>query len=213
MTILSKPFESCVYVALLATVADVVGIPASVMTMMSYEGRGLEQAAIVTTSDGSEFSVYFPDMTDLPEPAYGDEAVFIGNVQKVLIDAGFFKGSPDGVLDEATQNAVRRAEYVVGLPPSGNPTYDLFEALDFLARNRDLVKTIQEILAERGEIKSEPSGLFDLETRDAIIRAERYYGLRQDGFPDIRLWNTLMSSLINKPTALFRLTAPRPITG
>jgi len=209
VALFERPFSSAVYLALLATVADVVGLPASILTIMdSAKGSASHEITIEATGSGGSFAITFPDISEL-EPASGDESQFIGDVQMVLWSTGFLSADPNGVLDADTRDAIRRAEYVVGMEPTGNPTHDLFEKLDYLERNKDLIEKLQQIFLDRGERASEPNGFLDLETRNAIMRAEQKYGLRPDGFPDIRLWNKLMNSLIKEPIDGSKVTSSR----
>ena len=199
VALLERPFSSAVYLALVATVADVVGLPASILTIMdSAKSSASRGTTIEATGSGGPFAITFPDISEL-EPASGDESQFIGDVQMVLWSTGFLSADPNGVLDADTRDAIRRAEYIVGMEPTGNPTRDLFEKLDYLERNKDLIQKLQQIFRDRGEMTSEPTGFLDLETKNAIIEAEQNYGLKPDGFPDIRLWNKLMNSLIKEP--------------
>lgn len=199
VALLERPFSSAVYFALIATVANVVGLPASILTIMDHvKGSTSRGITIEATGPGRSFTIEFPNISEL-EPASGDESQFIGDIQMVLWSTGFLSADPNGVLDAGTKDAIRRAEYVVGMKPTGNPTHDLFEKLDFLERNKDLIETLQQIFLDRSEMTSEPTGFLDLETKNAIMEAEQKYGLRPDGFPDIRLWNKLMNSVIKEP--------------
>lgn len=199
VALLERPFPSTVYFALIVTVADVLGLPASFLTVMDHAKSATwhEVTTAAMGSDGS-IAITFPDISTL-EPASGDQSHFTGDIQMVLWSTGFLSADPNGIVDADTEDAIRRAEYVVGMEPTGNPTYDLFEKLDFLERNKDLIATLQQIFLDRGGMTSEPSGFLDLETRHAIIEAEQEYGLKPDGFPDIWLWNKLMNSLIKEP--------------
>ena len=154
-------------------------------------------------------AITFPDISAL-EPASGDDSQFIGDVQMALWSTGFLSVDPNGVLDADTRDAIRRAESMVGMEPTGAPTYDLFDKLDYLERNKDLIEKLQQIFLDRGELTSEPNGFLDLETRGAIMKAEQKYGLRPDGFPDIRLWNKLMNSLIKEPIDGPKAASSRP---
>lgn len=207
VALLERPFSSVVYLALIATIADVVGLPASILTIMDHaKGSASHEVTIEAMGPGSSFAITFPDISEL-EPASGDESQFIGDVQMVLWSTGFLSADPNGVLDADTRDAIRRAEYIVGMEPTGNPTHDLFEKLDYLQRNKDLIEKLQQIFLDRGEMKSEPTGFLDLETKNAIIEAEKKYGLRPDGLPDIRLWNKLMNSLIKEPIDGSKITS------
>jgi len=167
------------------------------------------EVTINASSSGGSFAIKFPNISDL-EPASGDQSEFIGDIQMVLWSTGFLSVDPNGVLDGETRDAIRRAEYIVGMKPTGDPTHDLFEKLEFLERNKDLIEKLQQIFLGRGEIQSEPTGFLDLETRKAIIEAEQEYGLRPDGIPDIRLWNKLMQSLIKEPIEDSKIISSKP---
>lgn len=205
VALLERPFSSAVYLALMATVADGVGLTASILAIMdSANGSASHEAS----GSGGSFVITFPDISEL-EPASGDDSQFIGDVQMVLWSTGFLLTDPNGILDAGTRDAIRRAEYVVGMEPTGNPDHDLLEKLDYLERNKDLIEKLQQIFLDRGELTSEPNGFLDLETRNAIMKAEQNYGLRPDGFPDIRLWNKLMNSLIKEPIDGSKATSSR----
>ncbi len=199
IVLLERPFSSAVYLALIATVADVVGLPASVLAIMDHASRATSHKMVIESSIvGGSYEITFPNIAEL-EPASGDESQLIADIQMALWSTGFFSAGPDGILDADTKDAIRRAEYIVGMEPTGTPTHGLFKKLDFLRRNKDLIETLQQIFLDRGDVTSEPTGLLDLETKEAIIQEEKKYGLRPDGFPDIRLWNKLMNSLIEEP--------------
>lgn len=210
VALLERPFSSVIYFALIATVADIVGLSASILTITEYakSSRSL-QATIESVGPDGSIVITFPDIAEL-EPASGDQTQFVGDIQMVLWSTGFLATDPNGVLDRETKDAIRRAEYVVGMEPTGNPTFDLFKKLDFLERNKDLIEKLQQIFLDRGDMTSEPTGFLDLETRNAIIEAEKTYGLRPDGFPDIRLWNKLMNSLIKEPTSRSKIISSSP---
>jgi len=210
VALVERPISSAVYLALLATVADVVGLPASVLTIMdAARGSASHEITIETTGSGASFAISFPDISEL-EPAAGDESRFIGDVQMVLWSTGFLSVDPNGILDADTREAIRRAEYIVGMKPTGSPTNELFDKLDYLERNKDLIEKLQQIFLDRGALTSEPSGFLDLETKLAIMNAEKKYGLKPDGIPDIRLWNKLMNSLIKRPIKGSKISSSRP---
>ena len=89
VALLERPFSSAVYLALIATIADVVGLPASVLTIMdSAKGSATQEITIEATGSGGSFAITFPDISEL-EPASGDESQFIGDIQMVLWSTGF----------------------------------------------------------------------------------------------------------------------------
>jgi hypothetical protein len=196
---MERPISSAAYLALIATVADVLGLSASILTIMDATKHPAEQEITIRANEsGSSFAIAFTELSGL-EPASGQDPQFVGDVQMMLWSTGFLLLEPNGILDSATQEAIRRAEYIVGMKPTGNPTHDLFDRLDYLYRNKDLIEKLQQIFVDRGELTSEPNGFLDLETRSAIMKAEQEFGLRPDGFPDIRLWNKLMTNLMKEP--------------
>ena len=101
-------------------------------------------------------------------------------LQMDLIGKGYLKGEADGVMGEATQEAIRKAQEALGLPVTGFMTEQLSTALlkDAypLAKGSDnsLVFRMQQKLSVWGFLEEEPTGHFGSSTHDAVVSFQTY---------------------------------------
>jgi peptidoglycan hydrolase-like protein with peptidoglycan-binding domain len=126
------------------------------------------------------------------------------NLQKLLTDRGFYDGAIDGVMGPRTRAAVVAAQKKYGLTADGVAGPKTLAALESgsstsgtgtvrVSTNssttttttttaaRNDVRRLQELLAKRGFYKGTVDGISGRQTRDAVIAAQRAYGLTADG--------------------------------
>lgn len=70
------------------------------------------------------------DVRDVSPPADPEaDRALVQRVQEGLAVGGYYDGPPDGVLDGATQDAIRAFERATGLPETGEPSLALLAAV------------------------------------------------------------------------------------
>ena len=150
------------------------------------------------------FHIYYNSPVEAPgpwqeEPYFGISGL-TASVQYVLALNGLYIGIPDGIRTDETISAISRAEYIVGLEPTGHASEKLCEVLEHLVVHQGMILPIQIIFFDRGEIIEQPDGIFSRETRLAIERTEIAYGLTSpDGLPDNDVFRALIASLETRP--------------
>ena len=136
-------------------------------------------------------------------------------IQQALVDLKLLRDKPDGALGPMTRNAIRAFQRSVAMRETGDPTVDVFVALqDALkaeaakpsSRTRgrprsaepipdawpsaavDQVKVIQTLLRDLNFSREAPDGVLGPATRTAIRDYERSLGLAQTGEPSKTLF-------------------------
>ncbi len=126
------------------------------------------------------------------------------NLQKLLTDRGFYDGAIDGVMGPKTRAAVIAAQKKYGLTADGVAGPKTLAALEGDSRSSSAtgtvrvstsstttatttttakaeVRRLQELLAKRGFYRGAVDGISGKQTRDAVIAAQKAYGLVADG--------------------------------
>ncbi len=80
-----------------------------------------------------------------PTAEVGDDPALVQRVQEGLAEGGYYRGPPDGVLDDATKEAILAFERETGLPETGEPSLALLAAV---AANGVEVVTVEEEVVE-----------------------------------------------------------------
>jgi len=117
----------------------------------------------------------------------------VSDIQYLLTDLGYDVGTPDGIAGGQTKNAILKAERSLRLTPTGKPSETLLAKLK--DHSRQMVTETQKLLKALGRIKSEPSGVLNGETVQAIETVEREQRLPFDGKPDPDLISILQAEL------------------
>ncbi|PZU99902.1 MAG: hypothetical protein DCE90_01020 [Pseudanabaena sp.] len=121
-------------------------------------------------------------------------------VQSLLARSGFDPGEIDGVVGTSTKNAILRAQQSLGLVTDGIAGSQTIAALENIAEKTkaspepDLasskvsatVMNLQKLLADRGFYDGAVDGLMGPQTRNAILAAQKAYGLTTDGIAGSR---------------------------
>ncbi|MBD2100069.1 peptidoglycan-binding protein [Leptolyngbya sp. FACHB-261] len=114
-------------------------------------------------------------------------------LQRLLQSRNFYEGPIDGIYGPSTEAAVFAAQRYYGLTVdgvAGSQTLAALESTTVAASNRVVddfvpssvdVEELQGLLAERGFYVGLLDGVYGPTTRDAVARAQRYYGLPEDG--------------------------------
>jgi peptidoglycan hydrolase-like protein with peptidoglycan-binding domain len=118
--------------------------------------------------------------------------ISVSDLQALLAKRGFYKGSVDGVLGSSTQAAIVEAQRFYGLNPDGivgNKTVEALEAdkntpqVVASSFTADDVSNLQKLLTSRGFYSGPISGFIGDLTKEAILKAQKFYGLTEDGVP------------------------------
>ena len=118
----------------------------------------------------------------------------IGNLQMLLKQRGFYQGEIDGQLGQTTTNAVLKAQQAYALAQDGfvgpltmrsllaggNNLPFTQPALPRLPTTQDVL-AIQTLLKERGFYDADLSGLYNIQTKASILKAQLAYGQAATG--------------------------------
>lgn len=113
----------------------------------------------------------------------------IGNLQILLKQRGFYQGEIDGQLGQTTTNAILKAQQAYALSQDGfvgpltmrsllaggNNLPVTQPALPRLPTAQDVL-AIQTLLKERGFYEADLSGLYNIQTKASILKAQLAYG-------------------------------------
>ena len=118
------------------------------------------------------------------------------NLQKLLVDRGFYNGAVDGIMGNQTRAAIVAAQKAYNLTPDGVAGSQTLAALEADANPAAVtpisattttttksaeVANLQELLSRRGFYNGAIDGIMGNQTRAAIVAAQKNYGLTADG--------------------------------
>ena len=118
------------------------------------------------------------------------------NLQKLLVDRGFYNGAVDGIMGNQTRAAIVAAQKAYNLTPDGVAGSQTLAALEADANTAAVtpisattttttksaeVANLQELLSRRGFYNGAIDGIMGNQTRTAIVAAQKNYGLTADG--------------------------------
>ena len=126
-----------------------------------------------------------PPASNFQQPAISE----IGNLQMLLKQRGFYQGEIDGQLGQTTTNAILKAQKAYALSQDGfvgpltirallaggNNLPLTQPAFPRLPANQDVL-AIQTLLKERGFYDADLNGLYDMQTKAGILKAQLAYG-------------------------------------
>ena len=159
--------------------------------------------------DGTEEAVkLFQQMYGLSVTGYADEATLAAlstaqegvlEVQEGLIAAGVSSGEADGVLGEATEEAIATFQQMFGLEATGvaDP-----ETRELLASSSNVIFGVQTKLIELAYLTGVADGVLGPATETAILEFQQVHGLEATGVADPETREFLQSgtNLTIKPT-------------
>ena len=115
----------------------------------------------------------------------------IKNLQQLLSDRGFYGGAIDGISGPMTQEAIILAQKTYGLVADGVAGSLTIAALEsgsnyvpksnVASTKSDSIKNLQQLLSDRGFYGGAIDGINGPMTQEAIILAQKTYGLVTDG--------------------------------
>ncbi|MBD2176741.1 peptidoglycan-binding protein [Pseudanabaena sp. FACHB-1998] len=153
---------------------------------------------IAALENGGTSSLEIKDKTALKETAPASSTVM--NLQKLLADRGFYNGAVDGIMGNQTRAAIIAAQKAYNLVPDGIAGSQTLAALesDGKATIKPIsdtsttsstspttrspeVANLQELLSKRGFYNGAIDGIKGDQTKNAILAAQKQYGLATDG--------------------------------
>ena len=109
-------------------------------------------------------------------------AATIRETKQELAEHGYSSGAIDGILDQATRDAIRAYQRDAGLAVTGEPSSELLEHLRQSGLpNAELVLNIEDELQRHGYAAGTVDGVIDQRTRDAIRAYQSDVGLAITG--------------------------------
>jgi peptidoglycan hydrolase-like protein with peptidoglycan-binding domain len=137
-------------------------------------------------------------------------------IQQALLDLNLLRNKPDGEIGPATRNAIKNFQRGANLAETGEPTKDVFAALQDAVARRDAskpavldppgwpaaaldqVKAIQQSLLDLGLLRDKPDGDIGPQTRDAIRAFQRGANLAETGEPTKEVYAALQSAVARR---------------
>ncbi len=104
--------------------------------------------------------------------------------QALLQARGFYSGAIDGVCGTLTQTAILAAQQAHGLTQDGVAGVETLQALHTGASqgsNATDVAELQRLLTNQGFYRGSLDGVYGSETQAAVLAAQRFHGLTEDG--------------------------------
>ena len=167
----------------------------------------LDSDSAVTRQDFlRSFAQTYQEMAPLKN---GDVSGEVQNMQKRLIDYGYFAGSADGVFGDATQMAVQRFQMVNGLPVTGMADGTTMMRLmadvpiswqgylsEMSCSTGDVglnVYVLQKRMRAMGYFEGECTGSFGELTQAAVAAFQADNGLEATGIADAAMWELIYS--------------------
>lgn len=143
------------------------------------------------------------------------------NLQKLLADRGFYNGAVDGIMGSQTRSAIIAAQKAYNLTTDGVAGPQTLAALESdgakastttissttTSTKSEQVSSLQELLSKRGFYNGAVDGIMGPQTRNAIIAAQKNYGLVTDGIAG----NQTLASL-ESGTSPVTIAAKNPTT-
>ncbi|WP_434684788.1 peptidoglycan-binding domain-containing protein [Pseudanabaena minima] len=144
----------------------------------------------------------------------------IKNLQQLLSDRGFYGGAIDGINGPMTQEAIILAQKTYGLVADGVAGSLTIAALEsgsnyvpksnVASTKSDSIKNLQQLLSDRGFYGGAIDGINGPMTQEAIILAQKTYGLVTDGVAG----SLTMAALESGSTAIsYKETASKETTS
>lgn len=135
-------------------------------------------------------------------------------IQQALLDLNLLRDRPDGEVGPATRDAIRAFQRSAHLNETGEPTRDVYAALQRAVARRNAetasdpagwprdqieqVKAIQQALVELNVLRDKPDGDIGPLTRDAIRAFQRSANLRETGEPTKDVYAALQEAITRR---------------
>jgi peptidoglycan hydrolase-like protein with peptidoglycan-binding domain len=150
---------------------------------------GLAAGAIAMTANPIVSYAYTPEIANIQEllakrgfnPGAVDGVKGASTTQAIVAAQTFYKLETDGTLGEQTLAALQNDPYVADVSASSSSTSaDQAIAAQATAKS-DEIKNVQQLLSDRGFYGGATDGVAGPMTQEAIVLAQKTYGLIADG--------------------------------
>jgi peptidoglycan hydrolase-like protein with peptidoglycan-binding domain len=167
-------------------------IAAQTFYKLNADGAIGAQTIAALEADTYEANVSLKDTPVKVTPANSaNKSDSIKNLQQLLSDRGFYGGAIDGISGPMTQEAIILAQKTYGLVADGVAGSLTSAALEsgsnyvpksnVASTKSDSIKNLQQLLSDRGFYGGAIDGINGPMTQEAIILAQKTYGLVTDG--------------------------------
>jgi peptidoglycan hydrolase-like protein with peptidoglycan-binding domain len=167
-------------------------IAAQTFYKLNADGAIGAQTIAALEADTYEANVSLKDTPVKVTPANSaNKSDSIKNLQQLLSDRGFYGGAIDGISGPMTQEAIILAQKTYGLVADGVAGSLTIAALEsdsnyvpksnVASTKSDSIKNLQQLLSDRGFYGGAINGINGPMTQEAIILAQKTYGLVTDG--------------------------------
>ncbi|OYQ67543.1 hypothetical protein B9G53_00910 [Pseudanabaena sp. SR411] len=190
---------------------------------LATDGIAGAQTLAALESGASNVSIATKNTTTTPTVTTSDKNVV--DLQQLLAKRGFYNGAIDGVKGAQTNAAIAAAQKAYGLTTDGIAGAQTIAALQADARpsatvtptsnqaannvtaaNDGGVANLQNLLTDRGFYNGPITGFLGTRTRDAIIAAQKAYGLTADGVAGARTIAALEAGAPKQQIAVTNVT-------
>ena len=167
-------------------------IAAQTFYKLNADGAIGAQTIAALEADTYEANVSLKDTPVKVTPANSaNKSDSIKNLQQLLSDRGFYGGAIDGISGPMTKEAIILAQKTYGLVADGVAGSLTIAALEsdsnyvpksnVASTKSDSIKNLQQLLSDRGFYGGAIDGINGPMTQEAIILAQKTYGLVTDG--------------------------------
>jgi peptidoglycan hydrolase-like protein with peptidoglycan-binding domain len=168
-------------------------IAAQTFYKLNADGAIGAQTIAALEADSYEANISLKDTPVKVTPAANsaNKSDSVKNLQQLLSDRGFYGGAIDGISGPMTQEAIILAQKTYGLVADGVAGSLTIAALEsgsnyvpksnVASTKSDSIKNLQQLLSDRGFYGGAIDGINGPMTQEAIILAQKTYGLVTDG--------------------------------
>ena len=152
---------------------------------------GLAAGAIAMTTNPTVTFAYTPEIASIQEllakrgfnPGAIDGVKGAGTTEAIIAAQTFYKLEADGTLGEQTLAALQDDPYEIDVPVASSSTGTDKASSTEVAAKSDEIKNVQQLLSDRGFYGGGIDGVSGPMTQEAIVLAQKTYGLIADGVP------------------------------
>ena len=152
---------------------------------------GLAAGAIAMTTNPTVTFAYTPEIASIQEllakrgfnPGAIDGVSGAGTTEAIIAAQTFYKLEADGTLGEQTLAALQNDPYEIDVPVASSSTSTDKASSTEVAAKSDEIKNVQQLLSDRGFYGGGIDGVSGPMTQEAIVLAQKTYGLIADGVP------------------------------
>ena len=207
-----------VYVALKDEIARRDGGATAARTEVNPRPEAASQTAATDQPTSSTESATPSAQPESDPPGWPKAAIDqVKAIQQSLVDLNLLRDRPDGEIGPVTRDAIRAFQRSANLGEAGEPTKDVYAALQSAIARRNAetasdpagwprgqveqVKAIQQGLLDLNLLRDRPDGDIGPMTRDAIRAFQRSVNLRETGEPTKDVYAALQEAIARRTGA------------